>query len=111
MGWQVSDAPEQYVQSMGGHIVGLEMTLLEDPFGKWKCSRNKADVDAIGVVRGLRADGHEQMANLVRHAVGLTERAVAERQPTRGWGVFSVLGMIGVTLVGVHVLWAMRTKG
>ncbi|MBC7484394.1 MAG: FMN-binding negative transcriptional regulator [Rhizobacter sp.] len=54
--WAVSDAPEAYVASMLGAIVGIEivMTALT---GKWKVIQNRPAADRAGVVQGLREAG------------------------------------------------------
>lgn len=51
--WSVSDAPEDFIQTMMKGIVGLELpiTRLE---GKWKVSQNRTEQDKRGVVQGLK---------------------------------------------------------
>ena len=50
--WQVSDAPEDYIETMAKGIVGLEfsITRLE---GKWKVSQNRHERDYEGILKGL----------------------------------------------------------
>jgi transcriptional regulator len=62
--WAVSDAPADFVQGMLKGIVGftLPITRLE---GKVKMSQNRPEADRAGVVAGLRADGREDLAQLV----------------------------------------------
>ncbi len=62
--WAVSDAPEDYVQSMLRAIVGIEIPLTK-LIGKWKMSQNRHEADRAGVARGLAAQGQEQAARLV----------------------------------------------
>jgi transcriptional regulator len=68
--WQVSDAPERYVETMLRGIVGFrfEIARLE---GKWKMSQNREMRDRAGTVQGLarRGAGEDtQVAALVaRH--------------------------------------------
>ncbi|MEM1198654.1 MAG: FMN-binding negative transcriptional regulator [Pseudomonadota bacterium] len=50
--WQVSDAPERFVQTMLRGIVGVELSIVKMD-GKWKLSQNRPDVDREGVVSGL----------------------------------------------------------
>lgn len=50
--WQVSDAPNRFVQSMLRGIVGIEIRLTSLQ-GKWKLSQNRPDEDRKGVVQGL----------------------------------------------------------
>jgi transcriptional regulator len=65
--WQVSDAPDDFVQQMLRTIVGIEMPLAS-LIGKWKISQNRSAADREGTAQGL-ADGHAKaMAALVRLA-------------------------------------------
>ncbi|QAU23634.1 FMN-binding negative transcriptional regulator [Dyella sp. M7H15-1] len=50
--WQVSDAPEDYIQKMLKTIVGLEISI-DRIEGKFKLSQNHPDANRAGVVRGL----------------------------------------------------------
>jgi transcriptional regulator len=52
--WEVSDAPERYIDVMLRGIVGFrfEITRLE---GKWKMSQNREAQDRLGVIDGLKA--------------------------------------------------------
>ena len=54
--WAVSEAPEAYVASMLGAIVGIEIVLTALT-GKWKVSQNRSAADRAGVVQGLRDAG------------------------------------------------------
>ncbi len=71
--WHVSDAPESYIRSMLGAIVGLEMRIdrLE---GKWKMSQNRSDADREGVVAGFAQD-ERPSARAVAHVMTETERS------------------------------------
>lgn len=62
--WAVSDAPGDFVQGMLRGIVGIRVpiTRLE---GKVKMSQNRPATDQIGVVEGLRRDGHDELAGAV----------------------------------------------
>lgn len=62
--WAVSDAPADFVDGMLRGIVGIEIeiTRLE---GKWKMSQNRPEADRLGVVSGLNADGHADVAAVV----------------------------------------------
>ena len=68
--WKMGDAPQDYLEEMLKHIVGIEIeiTRLE---GKWKMSQNRPEADRAGVVAGLGAS-----ANPEDRAVG---EIVAER--------------------------------
>jgi transcriptional regulator len=61
--WQVSDAPDDYVQQMLRAIVGFEITLTSLA-GKWKVSQNRSAADRAGTAQGL-APSHPDMAALV----------------------------------------------
>lgn len=50
--WQVTDAPEEFVDAQMQGIVGLEI-FVTDIQGKWKMSQNKDSHDFDGVKRGL----------------------------------------------------------
>jgi transcriptional regulator len=70
--WQVTDAPADYVDSMLGAIVGIEIPLTR-LVGKWKMSQNRPAQDREGVTEGLRRGGDvegQEVAELVRRAAG-----------------------------------------
>ena len=58
--WQVTDAPELFVDAQLQGIVGLEV-IVTDIQGKWKMSQNKSTDDFEGVKRGLSdpSDPHQ----------------------------------------------------
>lgn len=62
--WQVTDAPEEFVQSMLAAIVGLEMPIARLT-GKRKASQNRNEADRRGVLEGLRREGREDEAALL----------------------------------------------
>ena len=67
--WELTDAPERYIEVMLRGIVGfrIALTRLE---GKWKMSQNRDMRDREGVVSGLgrRAEGDDrEIAELVAH--------------------------------------------
>jgi len=63
--WQVSDAPDDFVDKMLGSIVGIEIyiTRLE---GKWKVSQNRPEKDKHGVIEGLQTEGNTTSSMLVK---------------------------------------------
>jgi len=66
--WKVGDAPEAFVATMVGAIIGIELPIARIE-GKWKVSQNRPAEDRAGVVAGLsRGDDPAQqaMADLVR---------------------------------------------
>ena len=60
--WQVTDAPESFVDAQLQGIVGLEV-IITDIQGKWKMSQNKTTDDFEGVKRGLSdpSDPHQNV--------------------------------------------------
>jgi transcriptional regulator len=68
--WEVSDAPESYIDVMLRGIVGFRFVIgrLE---GKWKMSQNRDTKDRVGVVKGLaerqQADDREVAGLVQRH--------------------------------------------
>jgi transcriptional regulator len=52
--WQVTDAPGDYIETMLGAIVGIEIEI-GSLAGKWKVSQNRNAADRLGVVDGLTA--------------------------------------------------------
>ncbi|PUA27100.1 MAG: hypothetical protein B0W54_19930 [Cellvibrio sp. 79] len=67
--WQVSDAPEDFIERLLNGIVGLEIPL-ENISGKWKTSQNRPEADKQGVINGLQDNGGHPddliMAGLVK---------------------------------------------
>jgi transcriptional regulator len=65
--WAVKDAPADYLETMLGAIVGIEIVVTRLT-GKWKVSQNRPVPDRVGVVEGLRRKGDagaRAMADLV----------------------------------------------
>lgn len=71
--WKMSDAPRDYTEDMLAQIVGLEIPI-RSLIGKIKANQNRTDIDAAGVVSGLRNRGS---------ATDLAMADLIER--TRGW--------------------------
>jgi transcriptional regulator len=63
--WKVTDAPPDYLEAMLKGIVGVELTLTRLE-GKWKVSQNRSEADRRGVEEGLRSEGQEALAELVK---------------------------------------------
>jgi transcriptional regulator len=67
--WELTDAPDRYIEVMLRGIVGFRIVLTRLE-GKWKMSQNREMRDREGVVDGLsrRADGDDhEIAELVAH--------------------------------------------
>ena len=66
--WQVNDAPADYIATMLGAIVGIEIEVVRVK-AKWKVSQNRSAGDRAGVAAGLDSLGGQDataMASLVR---------------------------------------------
>ena len=68
--WKVTDAPADFVESMVGGIIGLEMPITR-LIGKWKVSQNRPEKDRDGAAEGVHREGGADgpaMAELIRRA-------------------------------------------
>jgi len=66
--WQVSDAPQDFIEKQLGAIVGIEIAITKLT-GKWKASQNRPAQDRAGVVDALndRVDADSlAMARLIK---------------------------------------------
>jgi transcriptional regulator len=70
--WGVGDAPADYIATMLGAIVGIEIEI-EALIGKWKVSQNRNAADRAGVAAGLAA--LEGDADAAAMAAEVTRRA------------------------------------
>jgi transcriptional regulator len=68
--WHVTDAPESYIESMLGAIVGLEISVTR-LVAKFKGSQNRSAADRAGVAAGLHAAGRDS-AEIAEMAPGAT---------------------------------------
>jgi transcriptional regulator len=65
--WKMSDAPEDYLQTMMRMVVGIEIPI-KTLTGKWKVSQNRPAADREGVAKGLvlgQSEAERKMAALV----------------------------------------------
>jgi transcriptional regulator len=65
--WSVDDAPERFVAGQLRAIVGVELAITRIE-AKAKLSQNRPEADVAGVVKGLQADGEEEVARDVAEA-------------------------------------------
>lgn len=68
--WQLSDAPDEYIERMLTGIVGIEI-VVEAMEGQFKLSQNQPEVNQQGVVNGLSASTQhdlQEMAQWVSNA-------------------------------------------
>ena len=61
--WDLSDAPEDYIDRQLRAIVGIELGVAHMS-GKWKVSQNRSVADAAGVVSGLTQQGDSVALNM-----------------------------------------------
>jgi transcriptional regulator len=54
--WKMADAPADYMATMLGNIVGIEVPVSR-MIGKWKLGQNRTAADREGVIAGLRGTG------------------------------------------------------
>lgn len=65
--WAVSDAPQEYIEKIMAHIIGIELVITK-LWGKWKVSQNQSSQNQAGVVAGLKGSdlpGALGMAELI----------------------------------------------
>lgn len=70
--WKVTDAPEDFVDTMTNAIVGIEVPIVQLA-GKWKVSQNRPREDRAGVAQGLlesKTDHDTSMAYLIQQKQG-----------------------------------------
>lgn len=70
--WKVSDAPADFIETLIGSIVGIEIPIARLT-GKWKVSQNRPEKDRAGVIKGLleqSSEMHEAMGRLVQRKGG-----------------------------------------
>jgi transcriptional regulator len=63
--WSVSDAPDDYIERLKQHIVGIEVEITRIE-AKWKVSQNYSAADRNGAAEGLDADNNPASAALIR---------------------------------------------
>ena len=71
--WHVDDAPETYIQGQLRAIVGIELAISRIE-AKFKLSQNRSEVDVEGVIAGLTASGHQEVAEEMRKVVRAARR-------------------------------------
>jgi transcriptional regulator len=65
--WAVADAPDDFVHGMLRGIVGIALPIARLE-GKVKMSQNRPAADQAGVIKGLRLDGQDALADAVVRA-------------------------------------------
>lgn len=67
--WALSDAPQDFIEQLIEHIVGIEIRLTRLQ-GKWKLSQNQSAENRKGVIKGLHDSGKLEMSALVASSCG-----------------------------------------
>ena len=67
--WKMGDSAPEYIDSMVRNIVGIEIAVTS-LVGKSKLSQNKEARDRLNAAEMLKARGHEEMSESMRHASG-----------------------------------------
>ncbi|MCC5809217.1 MAG: FMN-binding negative transcriptional regulator [Ectothiorhodospiraceae bacterium] len=62
--WQVSDAPQDYIEKMLKAIVGIEVPVARLA-GKWKLGQNRSEADREGVLEGLQREQTDQASGML----------------------------------------------
>lgn len=68
-GWQVSDAPPDFIAAQLKGIIGVEIAVTRIE-GKWKLNQNHPMENRLGLAEGLEADGETALADAVRATLG-----------------------------------------
>lgn len=64
--WRMADAPPDYMEQMLGGIVAFRIDITRT-LAKSKLSQNREERDYLGAISGLRATGHEPLAERMEH--------------------------------------------
>ena len=64
--WQLSDAPDDYIDKMLNAIVGIEISI-NNISGNTKMSQNHSQQNRDGVIKGLTALGQQEVASWVKN--------------------------------------------
>jgi len=70
--WKVSDAPEDFLEQMMGHVVGIELPI-RSLSGKWKVSQNRPVADRLGVAAGLHELGDDNSVAMEQYVLETLE--------------------------------------
>jgi transcriptional regulator len=63
--WAVADAPTEFTEKLLESIVGIEMKITK-LLGKWKVSQNQPVQNKSSVIKGLKDNQRQEMADLVK---------------------------------------------
>ncbi|KAJ5741003.1 negative transcriptional regulator [Penicillium malachiteum] len=80
--WEISDAPDQYIDLMTKSLIGLEVEILSMT-GKFKWSQEKPKADRDGVIAGLQNLGSaagSQMATIAKERAAIFDSRKVEKK-------------------------------
>ena len=60
--WRMGDSPQEFIDKMLASIVGIEIGITR-LVGKFKLGQNKEERDVLGAAHGLKAHGHNAVAD------------------------------------------------
>jgi transcriptional regulator len=63
--WAVTDAPSEFTEKLFESIVGIEMKITK-LLGKWKVSQNQPLENQLSVIKGLKDNQQQEMADLIK---------------------------------------------
>ena len=72
IGKTLTDAPSDYMEQMLGSIVAFRIAV-HRTLAKSKLSQNREQRDDLGAIAGLRATGHETVAEQMEHRLSKLE--------------------------------------
>lgn len=70
--WRMADAPMDYMQQMIGSIVAFRIEVRRT-LAKSKLSQNRTERDYLGAITGVRASGHDALAQQMERRLAKTE--------------------------------------
>jgi transcriptional regulator len=63
--WAVSDAPDDFIETLTRGIIGVEITITRID-GKKKMNQHRPEPDRLGMLAGLMADGRDDLVKLAK---------------------------------------------
>jgi Putative FMN-binding domain len=63
--WDVTDAPVEFTEKLFESIVGIEMKITK-LVGKWKVGQNQPLENQLSVIKGLKDNQQQEMADLIK---------------------------------------------
>ena len=75
--WSANDAPADFINNLANAIVGIRIDIVSLE-GSWKLDQRKAAADREGAIAGLRSEGNEDLATLMRRT-SIQVSAISDR--------------------------------